>query len=169
MLSDQQLTHVKRRLIAMQFVALAMFVGSLVFAFLVMSIADWSVIYEPLKLFNYMGGATALLLYCISFGATILLPRLPDKTPSSNEKDASLAEETKAINGILALLTTETVVRYALFQGGIFLNVMVFMLEPRWATLAVAAIGMVLMLVCFPLKFWALPKLSERFDEWKAA
>ncbi|MEL7497897.1 MAG: hypothetical protein AAFN77_09825 [Planctomycetota bacterium] len=167
MLNEQQWSKVSTRLTVIQIVALAMIMGSVFFAGLIASMADWSFIGEPIKMLNVIGAGTALLIYGISFAAPMIFPSIPKEIPKLGGDEPSDQLKDKAVAGILALISIETVIKYALIQGGIFLNAMVFMLEPRWVTLIIVALGGLLMLLRFPLKFRLRGNIDQRIEEWQ--
>lgn len=168
MLSDQQLHPYRGRFMVIQIVAFALMMGALVFTGIISQMVNWEVIGNPPKIFNVLGAATAFLMYAISFGATLLFPRLPTDvaSPQNSTDEVDESVQKSAIEAILKLMTTEYVVRYAIMEGGVFLNAMVLMLEPRWITVVAIGVGVLLMILRFPLKLRTLPQLCQRYEEW---
>ena len=166
MLSDQLLETFKPKLLALQIVPLAMMGGAVVFAGAISTMADWSVVDRPFKIFNLIGAGTAVCMYVLAFVVPSLFPKTPDQLPQPGDQLSSDLEE-KAVSGIIGLLTTETIIRYALIEGGVMLNLMVLMLEARWVSVIVAGLGFVLMLLCFPLNSRLQDRISDRFDAWR--
>lgn len=167
MLTEQQRSEVRPRLFALQIIAISMIFGAIVFAGMVASMADWSLIYEPIKMLNTIGIGTAVVMFIIAFLAPSMIPPVPVNVGKA-PVDPDPAQDAKAIKGIIASLSTETVIRFAILEGAIFLNVMVFMLEPRVATIVVIGIAVFLMLASMPFPFRSMTKLNHRFENWRS-
>ncbi len=144
MVSDEQLALMRPKLATARIIAAALIVGVLIFTGLLFVIVDWEKLGEPLKLLTLIGAVTGVALFAMS----IFAPGLFAGGATIGTKDATDSE--KEVKSLANSFVVETLIRYFLIEGAIFLNLMVFMLEPHKASLIVVAIGVLLMLVSYP-------------------
>ena len=167
MLSDEQIKQLRGKIMTLVIIAAALVNGALVFAFIVGAVTDWTDVNRPLKIFNLIAAGTALLMYVLAFLVPTLFPKAPEKVPAAaggiptSDPDE---DKLRAALEVLSLLTNETVIRFALLEGGILLNVMVCMLEPRWISVGAAGLGFLLMLICFPFPGRVVRSIEDRLD-----
>lgn len=163
MLSDDQLRDIQPRLMINLIVAGAIFMGGVLFAAVIAITADWNVVGQPSKMLNTLGAGTAIVMYGLAFAIPRTFPRVPDSVAPQQGEATFLV----GLQQIASLMTTETIVRYALIEGGVFLNITVFMLEPRWVTAVVIGLGLLVMLVSLPLPGRAVNQFQQRVEQWQ--
>ena len=88
--------------------------------------------------------ATLASCYLVSFVVpTILLN-------AAKSRIANCKTDEEAVNESLAAFQTATIVGYALIEGAVFANLVAFMLTGSLISVAVAGVGIVLMIARFP-------------------
>lgn len=155
MLSPEQVRSLRAKLISIQIISGALIAGVLVFVAITCLITDWEELSDQLKMLTLIGAMTGVVMFALS----IVAPGMFAGGPAHSEKD-----ETKALQVIVNSLMTENLIRFVLIEAAIFLNLMVFFIEPHRATLIVVAIGILLMLVCFPRQSKLISKIESRKD-----
>ena len=163
MINDEQLEAIRPRLMINTIIGAAILMGGLMFGAVIGSTADWSLIGQPTKMLNTLGAGTAIVMYGLAFGVPQLFPRVPE-TSAPDPSDPGFQAGLQQIAG---LLTTETITRFAILEGGVFLNITVFMLEPRWITAIAAGLGLLIMLFILPLPGRTIDQFQTRADQWQ--
>ena len=82
------------------------------------------------------------------------------------KKSDDPATQDKAVDEISSMLLTQKVARLALLEAGIFANIMPLMFEARWSNIAAIGIGLLLMLISFPVLGLSLQKIAARLEAW---
>ena len=147
MLNQEQIDRIQPKLVLVQAVAAALILGALGFAAMISVIVDWENLNDQTKMLTMIAGATGVFIFVMS----IFVPKIFANKPTAAAAVNSPIED-KDIDAALPMMMTETLIRYALIEGGIFLNAMVMIIEPHLASLIVAGTGLLLMLVLFPLQ-----------------
>jgi len=162
MLSKEQTQQVAPKLLATQLVIVAMLIGLIALvAVICFALVDFDNLNPRIKMLTLIGFVAGMLL----FGLSVVVPKIfaTDVPVKGNDE----AAESSAISAIVNAMFTENVARAAVIEGGVFLNAIVFMLEPHIASLVVIGIGVLLMLASFPLRNRQLATLEERFEQFK--
>ena len=139
----------------------ALLTGAGVFAILVSTITDWSEIGDPASpsMLALMGLIFGGMMMLLSFIVPVVSRRanirqLTDRHASPDlydKSNAPLEKDDSVIHKLLATFQTSVVVRFAMIQGAIFLNLMLFILEKNPVNLIVGLVGLLLMLFLLPL------------------
>lgn len=145
MLNDDQMTILRPRMLSTQIVAGALLVGVLILTGIIFLIVDSERLGNPLKMLTLIASVTAAAM----FGLSVVAPGMfASGTPASVENDES--DRQAAIKTAANAIFVETLIRFFLIEAAIFLNLMVFFIEPHYASLVVVGIGVLLMLIFFP-------------------
>ncbi len=145
MLNDDQMTILRPRMLSTQIVAGALLVGVLILTGIIFLIVDSERLGNPLKMLTLIASVTAAAM----FGLSVVAPGMfASGTPASVETDES--DRQAAIKTAANAIFVETLIRFFLIEAAIFLNLMVFFIEPHYASLVVVGIGVLLMLIFFP-------------------
>jgi hypothetical protein len=132
-------------MLSTQIVAGALLVGVLILTGIIFLIVDSERLGNPLKMLTLIASVTAAAM----FGLSVVAPGMfASGTPASVENDES--DRQAAIKTAANAIFVETLIRFFLIEAAIFLNLMVFFIEPHYASLVVVGIGVLLMLIFFP-------------------
>jgi hypothetical protein len=153
MLTPEQISSLRPKLQITQLVAGALIGGVLVFAAIV-CVLNSGQDKTPVKLLTLMAAVTAAALFALSVVAPSMFAAAPLK--SDDLKDSVLAMANS--------LMTETLIRFSLIEAAIFLNLTVFFIAPDKISLIVAAAGVLLMLLCFPLQSRMITVIEDRLS-----
>ncbi|MFK7767864.1 MAG: hypothetical protein AB8B55_11635 [Mariniblastus sp.] len=166
MLSQELQQHVAPRIRVMQAIVAAIIMGAIMFCVCIGFIANWENYGEPMRLLTLIGGFAGVCIYILSF----VLPFMFSKVPTSNEVEAKGGDPGKQsetiINLILNMVTAEIVVRAALIDGAIFLNLVVFLLDPHIVSLVIAGIGILLLLFLLPRSSKIVSVVEDRLQDF---
>lgn len=157
MLSNDQLQPLLLRIRMSQLIAALLIVGAIVFIGLISFIADWENMNERAKMLNLFAGATGIFVLMLSLFVPKMffaVPHLrPQKKSNGDSPNAPQPPVDPAlVNEFSQSLMSENILRYALIDGAIFLNLVVFTIEPHISSFIVAGIGIALMILLFPRK-----------------
>lgn len=153
---DQIEKHVRPKLAIMQLISAAMLVGVLAFLGVICTIVDWTNLNQQFKMLSLIGTVTGILILCLSIAAPRVL------TPTQGVVRSTDSEPVEMINGILNSLISANLIRFVLIEAALFLNLMVFMIEPHRSALIIVGVGILLMLICFPRKSNWMATLENR-------
>ena len=134
-----------------QLICASLIFGVLTFAIVIGVIVGFNNINSDLGIMTLIGIVIAATTYGLSFvvpavAAKGTLESVRTKFKKSGESlDSPLGYEKLA-----GIFNTSVILRYALIEGSIFLNLVVFFLEKSSYSLMISAIGIILMVVCFP-------------------
>lgn len=164
MLNEQQNTIAGGTIGVTQILAAAMTLGAVFFAgTMALIVVDWSQLGGPVKLMSTLATASTIIFLGLAAVIPSMFPTLPEKIKASDDP----ATQNRAIAEIGKLLTSQTVVRYALLEACVFANVLPLMFEPRWISIVGAGIGILVMLAFFPTRSRLLAKIERHFEEWQ--
>ena len=161
MLTPNQNEIATRKIRSEQVMAGLMTVGALFFTGMIATTVDWSELNGPIKLISTIAAASAIILFGVAFIAPTMFQQLPKFKKSDDP-----ATQDKAVDEISSMLLTQKVARLALLEAGIFANIMPLMFEARWSNIAAIGIGLLLMLISFPLLGRSLEKIAARLGAW---
>ena len=164
MLSQEQQQQIAPKIQVAQIIGAAMVMGAIFFSVGICFVANWEEI-GVLKLITLIGAFTGFTIFVLSFIISFMFPKIPagkEITVSGDEN-----RETAAIDSILRIMTTEAIVRAALIEGAILLNLMVFMLEPHLISLVVVGIGILLMAALIPWPTKAMSRVEDRLRDFR--
>ena len=139
MLSEDQQSQIRARVRQFQLAAIGMMIFVLVLLPLVLFTVDLKHIYGQAKLLTMIAAVGAIGMLAM---ATVVPKIFGGPTPNRPNDEA--------VRSMAYSLSLESLIRFALLEGAVFLNLIVFMLEPHIVSLTVAGIGFLLMLFFFP-------------------
>ena len=125
----------------------------IVLAPVVLLSADLKSIFGPPKMLTLIAAIGALGMFSMAGVVSKIFGIQP---PQQSDDQATI----KLVNS----LSTESLIRIALIEGAVFLNLLVFMLEPQIVSLVVAGIGFLMMLFYFPRNNSVLRKVTKWFE-----
>lgn len=157
MLTPEQINAIRPKLFTIQLVAATLFVSVVLFAVVISMITDWENLNDRFKMLSLIGTASGTLV----LGLSMIVPRVF----ASGEPETHLPKSDdpqQSISSILTSLTVETLIRFALIEAAIFLNLVVMMIEPQRASLVIVGIGVLMMLIWFPRKSKMIAVIDDR-------
>lgn len=163
MLTPNQNEIASRKVLAGQILAGAVIFGALFFGGMIATTVNWSDLNGPIKLMSTIAAASAIILFGVALVAPTMFPRLPNFKSSGDP-----AIEDKAVQEIGSLLTWQNMIRLAILDAGIFVNILPLMFEPRWVNIAAIGIGLLLMLANFPFRSRSMRKIEFRLEDWRS-
>lgn len=157
MLDSEQIKRIQPKLKTVQIIAAALIGGAFTFTVAMSLLVDWEHLNSEAKMLTMMGAGTGLLVFVLS----IFAPRVFSGQSAKQKADTSSAGDS-AVDAAVPMMMTETLIRYTLLESGIFLNLMVMILEPHVASISVAGMGLFLMLALFPTSSRLLSGVEDR-------
>ncbi len=158
MLSDEQIKRAESKIWMVQIATAAIMSTTVILTPIMLMIVQWETLTGPAKMLTTIAGFAAFCLYLMSTVISMIF----------SSKPADHLSDDAAIDSVFGMLSTETLIRFALINGAAFINLLVFMVEPHIASLIAAGIGLLMMLFYFPRKSKmvtlieaSLPKQSE--------
>ena len=157
MLTPEQTQRIQPKLKLVQIVAGALIFGALAFAAGMSLMVDWENLNDELKMLTMMASGSSLLLFVMSIFVPVIF------AGNSSEFDHSGAPPDDAsVDQAVPMLISETLIRFSLIEGGVFLNLMVLIIEPHVALIVVAGIGLLVMLALFPRQSKMISTIEKR-------
>jgi len=154
MLSDDQKQRVGQKLRLFQLVPLCTILFVVGFALFVSQISGKAIETGPPKMLTMFGLFAALAMFTMS----CFVPQaFSGIARVSNSQDVNAA-----VNAGFSMFAVETMIRYALILAATFANLLLFIVEPHVASLAVAGLGALLMIFFFPRKSKAISLIGAR-------
>lgn len=162
MLTKDQKQQAAPKFLLTQIVAVALMLGVFgLIAVICFVLVDFDNLNPRIKMLTLIGFVAGMLLY----GVSIVVPRIfATDLPAKTDDESG---ERKAITSIVNAMLTEKIAQVAVVEGGIFLNAIVFMLEPHVSSLVVIGIGIVLMFAYFPRRSRQMAVLEERLESFQ--
>ena len=168
MLSKKQVERITPKLLLIQIISAGILVGAIVFAVLIAVVVDWKTVSSNIGLITLIGAATGVSIYCLA----LVVPRIlaaasvdGGATELINEQQE--LDEEKAIDSILESLQSNQIIFSAMLEGAIFLNLMAFLVDKSLVSMAVAGLGLAIMLLAFPFKSRLVERLTGRLQNFK--
>jgi len=141
MLSDEQNSRIAPKLRYVQIAAVAMLFVIGVLTPVMCQIANWRFLTHTPKMLTL----TAALASLMMFSMAVLIPRIFSGKPRGLEGNA-------ALDAALGMFTTETLIQLALLLGAALINLVVYSVDYHVASLVLAGIAVLIMLISFPRK-----------------
>ena len=161
MLTPSQNEIASRKLLSGQFIAGALICGVIFFGGMIATTVNWSDLNGPFKFISSIAAASGIVLFGVAFVAPTLFPRIPNF-----KKTDDPATQDRGVGEISSMLVSQSTARMALLEAGVFANIMPLMFDPRWVNIAVIGIGLLLMLINFPIRSRSLRKVESRLEDW---
>ena len=161
MLTPNQNEIASSRILSGQLIAGVLSCGVLFFGGMIATTVDWSVLNRPFSFMSTIAAASSIILFGVAFVAPTLFSRIPNF-----KKTDDAAVQDRGVGEISSMLVSQNTARLALLAAGIFANIMPLMFDARWVNLVMIGIGLLLMLINFPLRSRSLRKIEARLDEW---
>ena len=158
MLTDEQVQQIRPRLLTIQAIAAALIVEVLFLAGVLSAIVDWENVADRVKMLTLIGMIAGVFIYALS----IVVPRV--FASGTNLRPPTKVVDQYEIASTASTMMTEVLIRFALINGAIFLNLMVFCIEIHVASLVVAAIGLLLMVAFFPRQSNMISAIGDRLQ-----
>jgi len=158
MLTSEQLAVTRPRLVSTQIIAGALLVGVLLFATITFLMIDTDRLGNPLRMLTLFATVTSAAM----FGLAVIAPGMFASGVQRPNPDSTDEEKQKAIATASNAIFVETLIRFCLIEAAIFLSLMVFFIEPHYATLVVVGIGVLLMLFFFPRQSKMVSKIEDQ-------
>ena len=129
--------------------------GAFLFGIVIAAIVDWDNVSTDLKMITLFGAATAVSMYVLSFVIPMVM--------SSSSADAPPVPtvDDQQLDSAFQTYLSSHIIHCAMLEGGIFLNLMVFMIERSLISLIVAGLGFGILLVAFPSNSRIASRVSD--------
>ncbi len=133
--------------------------GALTFGVVIFAIVDWDDVSSDLKMLTLFGAATAVSMYVLSF----IIPMVMTSSANEASTDQGLVSsvQDKDVDSAFQTYLSGQIVHCAMLEGGIFLNLMVFMLDRSLISMVVAGLGFGILLVAFPSDSRILSRVTD--------
>ena len=125
----------------MQVITMALVMGPILFIAVILAAINTASLHSEPKMLILLAAATGVVNYLLSFFFG------PAFRKSVNASDPVEYSDVKTL---LAGIQTSHIIQSAMLEGGIYLNLVVLLLDHGWMNLYVAGIGMVLLMFLFP-------------------
>lgn len=132
-------------------IAAALIIGSSLFLITMSVVIDWENAHTRIPMLVMIAAISAIGMYAMSFAA---FQFFIGQARIEQRNDVGISSAASA-------LLTSTVLRYALIEGGVMLNGLVFLLEDSFVNLGVGIFGILIMFAVFPKKADIESKVSQ--------
>ncbi len=168
MLSPTQVQRAKPKLLLIQLIAAAILIGAFFFTGIILTMTDWSKFPGDGRIMSLLGAITGFAM----LGLAWIVPNLiaTSSTQIAAEvirfRDSDQLDD-KIIEGSLASLVFRRIVFSAIIDGAIFLNLIVFFIEQNTVNLAIIGLGLLVMVVGFPIQSRLISKIDDQLRDVK--
>ena len=140
-LSTEQATQLRPGLRTLQAITLAMVMTQFLFVAVILAAINTNDLHSDLKMLIFLAAATGIVLYV---NAMLFAPMFRKSVNASDPPELS------DVKTVTASLQTAHLIQVALISAGVYLNLMVFLLDKGYISLIVASIGAAMLLLMFP-------------------
>ena len=140
MLSDEQNSSIANRLRYVQIAAAVMILVVCLLTPVMFQISNWKFSSASPKMLTIIAGFASLMLFSMSFS----IPKIFSGSVASGLTGKA------ALDSALGMFITETFIQFALLEGAALMNLVVYSVDHHIASLILAAVAVLLMLVFFP-------------------
>jgi hypothetical protein len=167
MLTTEQQGKIQPKLKTILVIHAALGIGMLSMAIVIAAIVDWKKLSSEAGMLPLMAAVTGLL----TFGMSFIIPRL--LAAQSTDIAASLTKQTgsnevpaeEILKALIGNSMNNKIISAALVEGGVLLNLTVFMIDPTTVSLAIVAIGLLIFAFRFPFPGRQKSKLEIDLDD----
>lgn len=138
---DSMIERLRPGLRTLQVITLAMVMGQVLFVAAIMAATNTEDLHMELKMLIFLAAVTGVVNYAFSFFFSPLFRKTVN---------ASDPPEFSDVRTVTSGLQTAFVVQATLITGGVYLNLLVFLLDKGLISLVVAAVGGIVLLLLFP-------------------
>lgn len=153
---SEMIAQIQPSVKTMQVITMALAMVPILFIAVILAAINTESLHTEPKMLILMAAATGVVSYLLSFFFG------PAFRKSVN---ASEPVEYSDVKTLLAGLQTSHVIQCAMIEGGIYLNLVVLLLDHGWVSLYVAGVGMVLLVFLFPTKGRTVRKIEKGLNE----
>ena len=161
-MKPQESETLEPRIRILQIICLAMIMGVIVFLLLML----------VLKIGEINSGLSLLTLLGIGFAipaflASIIVPKIVAGSGIKNaanklDEAGQKAESEDGLKSVFEVFQAANIIRFALLEGAMFFNAMLFFLRGSVASLIVVGVGLAIMIMFFPRRDAATAWVEER-------
>ncbi|MGY8748392.1 MAG: hypothetical protein ACKVHR_10095 [Pirellulales bacterium] len=152
MLSEEQKTRLRPRVISLQSTAGAMIVASALAASVIAAIANWDELGDRLSMLPLIGAIFGLMM--IGSGITFPLVFAGEFATGDSEEER--------VKSAVQSVSVEYLIRFALVQAALFTNLLVLMLDLHTVTLGIVGFAMATLLFLFPFQSRFVGSVEKR-------
>jgi NADH:ubiquinone oxidoreductase subunit 6 (subunit J) len=163
MFNRDQFLQILPKLKIILIIHLALALGILFFAGVMALVADWSRLATEASVLALMAAIVGLMI----FGMSFIIPKILNYSAATvaamltKKHDLTEISDQTILQVLLGNYTTSRIIAAALMEAGIFLNLIVFMIEPNTVSIAVFVIGILLFVFRTPLLGRQLNRLEN--------
>ena len=151
-LTNEQLETIRRPSLTLKIICAALIAGVCMFGVMLCMIINFNNLNTIFDMLVLLAASSGAVMYLMSF---IAFKVLSGQTDARNETTAAHFK----------VLQTSWIVRYAIIEGAVFLNLIVTFAENSLITLFVAVVGLLLMVIGFPRAIVIEGLLEERLKD----
>lgn len=140
----------------MQVITMVLVMSPILFIAVILAAIDTESLHTEPKMLVLLAAATGVVNYLLSFFFG------PAFRKSVNASDPVQYADVKTL---LAGLKTSHIIQCAMIEGGIYLNLVVLLLDHGWFNLYIAGLGMVLMIFLFPTNGRTVRKIEKGLND----
>ena len=152
----EMITQLQPSVRTMQVITMALVMAPVLFIAVILAAIDTESLHTEPKMLILLAATTGVVSYLLSFFFG------PAFRKSVN---ASEPVEYTDIKTLLSGLQTSHVIRCVMFEAGIYLNLVVLLLDHGWFNLYIAGLGMVLLMLLFPTKGRTVRGIEKGLNE----
>ena len=149
MLSQSQILQLEPRAKNLMIISIGMISGVIMLAFVLLALGMKNA-NTDLGILTLVGSAAMFGSIAMAFFVPTLVARAGANAAQQLEK-ASEGGSDPRVDALGQAFMTKSIIRYALLEGGCFLNLIIFLVDNSWYALIPAAFGVIVMLLTFPL------------------
>lgn len=153
---SEMITRIGPSVRTMQVITMALVMAPILFIAVILAAINAESLHSEPKMLIFLAAATGVVSYLLSF---FFGPAFR-KTVNASEP-----VEYSDVKTLLVGLQTSHVIQCAMIEAGIYLNLMVLLLDHGWVNLYVAGFGMVVLMLLFPTKGRTVRKIEKGLND----
>ncbi len=169
MLNKQQIELLEPKTKVVQIICVALVLGVSMFAVVIAVVTNWGGVNRDLSLLTTFGLGMGGLLFLLSIFVPAIIGKGAAKTMLQQiESAGNKPDSDEGLQQLLGVFQTKTIIRFALLEGGAFLNLIVFFVDHSIISLAVTGGVIVCMMLAIPrneqIYEWLSEQVNPRFS-----
>ena len=153
---SEMVTRIQPSVKTMQVITMALVMVPILFAAVILAAINTDSLHSEPKMLIFLAAATGVVSYLLSF---FFGPAFRKTVNASDPVEYS------DVKTLLAGLQTSHVIQCAMIEAGIYLNLVVLLLDHGWVNLYMAGLGMVLLMLLFPSKGRTVRKIEKGLND----
>ncbi len=155
-MNPEMITRIRPSIKTMQGISLALIMGPFLFVAVILAAIGTEDLHTEPKMLILLAAATGLLNYVLSFFFGPVFRKTVNATDPVQLSD---------VKTVVGGMQTSHIIQCAMIEGGIYLNLVVLLLDHGMINLVIGALGTLLLLLLFPTEGRTVRGIEKRLNE----